>query len=163
VLPGADPDLAVSRGGCAYAYARHHGGVRIRGGTARSHYVGVEQTGLAVPGVPPRVDAVCIAPFGMEEGSEVELSESFGLVVGEPVSFRFFASSTRREDDVASVVEPGDLEELAPIEVTLEGEEGALVHVRLHARVTEVGTLELSAVEDDTGRRWKLSFDVRVQ
>jgi molecular chaperone DnaK (HSP70) len=165
VLEGANPDLAVSRGAAYYAHARKQGGVRIKGGTARSYYVGVERTELAVPGIPAQLDALCIAPFGMEEGTEAELPDPFGLYVGEPVSFRFFGSSDRRADPVGSVVDPGNLDELAPIETTLraEGEEGRVVAVRLHARVTEIGTLELSAVEDGTNRRWKLSFNVRVE
>jgi hypothetical protein len=125
--------------------------------------VGIERAELAVPGIPPRVDAVCVAPFGMEEGTEADLGQPFGLIVGEPVSFRFFGSSTRRDDTVGSVVEPNDLTELAPIETTLEGPEGQVVQVHLQARVTEVGTLELAAVDDGADQRWKLSFNVRVQ
>lgn len=180
VLSGIDAELAVSHGAAYYAQVRREGGVRIRGGTAQAYYVGIERAELAVPGVPPRVDAVCIAPFGMEEGSEVSLPQPFGLVVGEPVSFQFFGSSTRRDDEVGTTTSPARLTELAPIETTLEplraaeaaerdeaavdgGQAGEVVQVRLHARVTEVGTLELSAVEDGADRRWKLSFDVRGQ
>jgi len=83
--------------------------------------------------------------------------------VGEAVSFRFFGSSTRRDDALGAILEPEELTELAPIETTLEGNAGAFVEVRLHARITEVGTLELSAVEPNSGARWKLSFDVRVK
>jgi hypothetical protein len=161
VLAGADPDLAVCRGAAYYARMRREGGIRIRGGTAQAHYVGIERSELAVPGIPPTLDAVCVAPFGMEEGSEVALGQPFGLVLGEPVSFRFFGSSSRKDDTVGTVTDPGDLTELAPIETTLEGTAGEVVQVRVHARVSEVGTLELSAVEEGTGRRWKLSFDVR--
>ncbi len=178
LLEGIDAELAVSHGAAYYARMRRDGGVRIRGGTVQAFYVGIERSELAVPGIPPRVDAVCVAPFGMEEGSEVSLPQVFGLVVGEPVSFRFFGSSSRREDEVGTTVAPASLLELAPIETTLEalrepaaaapadpleGAPGELVHVRLHARVTEVGTLELAAVEDGAERRWKLSFDVRGQ
>ena len=167
VLLGTDADLAVSRGAAYYAQARRHGGVRIRGGTAQAYYVGVERAELAVPGIPPRIDALCVAPFGMEEGTEVELGQPFGLVLGEPVSFRFFGSSTRREDPVGQVADPGELAELSPIETTFEtsGDDapGSIVQVRLAARVTEVGTLELAAVEEGTDRRWKLSFNVRLE
>ena len=161
-LDGGDPDLAVSRGAAFYAQARQQGGLRIKGGTARSYYIGVERNQMAVPGIPPKLDALCIAPFGMEEGTEVHLSDPFGLYVGEPVSFRFFGSSERQDDQVGAVVDPAQLAEVAPIETTLDGDEGAVVHVRLHARVSEVGTLELSAVDVDSERRWKLSFDVRM-
>jgi molecular chaperone DnaK (HSP70) len=167
VLEGEHPDLAVARGAARYAQIRREGGVRIKGGTVRSYYVGVERSELAVPGLPPKIDALCIAPFGMEEGSEASLPDVFGLYVGELAAFQFFGSSTRRSDSAGSVVDPRDLEELSPIETTLPGTpgqpEGQVVPVRLHARVTEVGTLDLSAVEEGSGRRWRLSFDVRVE
>ena len=167
VLAGTDPELAVCRGAAHYARVRAHGGVRIKGGTAQSYYIGIERAELAVPGIPPRIDAVCVAPFGMEEGSEATLPQAFGLVLGEEVSFRFFGSSTRKDDAVGAVVAPVELTELSPIETMMPAPEertaGAIVHVRLHAKVTEIGTLELAAVEDGTGHRWKLSFDVRGQ
>jgi len=161
VLTGADAELAVCRGAAYYARTRSSGGIRIRGGTAQAYYVGIERAELAVPGIPPRIDAVCVAPFGMEEGSEVELDQVFGLVLGEPVSFRFFGSATRRDDHIGTTTEPSQVTELAPLETTLEGDPGQVVQVQLRARVTEVGTLELSAVEQESGRRWRLSFDVR--
>lgn len=165
VLEGTDADLAVCRGAAHYARVRRTGGVRIKGGTAQAYYVGIERSELAVPGIPPRIDAVCVAPFGMEEGSEVELPQTFGLILGEEVSFSFFGSAARKDDVVGTVAPPGELVELAPIETALAGPEeaapGQIVQVRLHAAVTEVGTLELSAVEVGRDRRWRLSFDVR--
>ncbi len=162
-LTGTDVELAVSRGAAYYAQACKSGGLRIKSGTAQSHYIGIERAELAVPGIPPRIDAICVAPFGMEEGSEVSLEQSFGLVLGEAVSFRFLASPARRDDIVGTIVAPSELQELAPLETVLEGPPGEVVEVRLHARVTEVGTLDLAAVEESSGRRWKLSFNIRVQ
>ncbi|WP_373045702.1 Hsp70 family protein [Vulgatibacter sp.] len=163
VLEGADPDLAVARGAAYYGRVRTGRGVRIRGGTARSYYVGIERAELAVPGVSPRIDAVCVAPFGMEEGSETTLPDVLGLVVGEPALFQFYASSARRDDPVATRVDPAELEELSPIETTLEGPAGQVVGVQLHARYTEVGTLELAAVDPASGKRWKLEYNVRAE
>ncbi len=162
VLQGVDPEMAVARGAAYYARARAKGGVRIKGGTAQSYYIGIERSGLAVPGMAPRVDALCIAPFGMEEGSDAELPKPLGLVVGEPASFRFFSSSSRRQDRIGDLTDPDELTELAPIEATLEGEPGHSTPVRLHAHVTEIGTLDLS-LEEYSGRRWQLSFNVRVE
>ncbi len=125
VLEGADLDLAVARGACAYGLARRGRGLRIRGGTARAYYVGFESAVPAVPGVEPPVTAMCVAPFGMEEGTEAKLpAHELGVVVGESVRFRFFGSSVRREDAAGAVLEDwkrDGLEELAPIEVTLAG------------------------------------------
>lgn len=160
VLEGVDPELAVARGAAYYARARRHGGLRIRGGLSQSYYIGIERAELAVPGIPPRLDAVCVAPFGLEEGSEVRLERSFGIVLGEPVSFRFFGSTSRR-DALGEVAKPTKVQELAPIETTLDGEAGRVVEVRLEVRATEVGTLDVHAIEVGGDGRWRLSFNVR--
>lgn len=170
LLTGADLDLAVSRGAAYYGYVRRGRGVRIRGGTARAFYVAVESAMPAIPGMEPPIQALCVAPFGMEEGTEAELqTQEFGLVVGEPVHFRFFGSSTRRQDQIGTLLElwqPDELQELDEILATLptEGRQpGEVVQVRLHARVTEAGTLELSAAPRSGDECWRVEFDVRGQ
>ncbi len=165
-LEGADLDLAVARGAAYYGWVRHGHGIRIRGGTPRSYYVGVGAAMPAVPGFEPPVRAVCVAPFGMEEGTHADVPpQEFALVVGEPTTFRFFSSSVRREDRVGDVVEDAvrhdDLEEVAPIETSLKGESGRLVPVNLQAAVTEVGTLELRCLEKGGSGQWKLELNVR--
>lgn len=172
LLASADLDLAVARGAAYYGLARRGRGIRIRGGTARAYYIGIESAVPAVPGVPAPQKAVCVAPFGMEEGSEAALpGREFGLVVGEPVTFRLLASSVRGDDRIGTVVESweqDDLEELEPVVATLPAEEGAavaggaVVPVRLLSRVTEIGTLEIWCVSrTESDRRWKLEFNVR--
>lgn len=169
LLEGADLDLAVAKGAAYYGFVRLGKGVRIRGGTAAAYYVGVESAMPAVPGLPPEIEALCIAPFGMEEGTEKELpDDEFGLVVGEPVRFRFFASNTRRDDTVGTRLDywtEDELTELDEIEVTLEDtnrKAGEVVPVHLKAAVTEVGTLELLAVSQKHDGEWKIEFDVRA-
>jgi hypothetical protein len=133
--------------------------------------VGVETAAPAVPGVEPPVKALCVAPFGMEEGTQADIPpQEFGLVVGEPTRFRFFASSVRREDragDLLEAVEGSDeFDELAPIETTLpahDGDTGQLVPVNLQAAVTELGTLELRCLEKTGSGRWKLELNVRLK
>lgn len=169
LLTGVDLDLAVARGAAYYGYVRKGRGVRIKGGTAASYYVGIESAMPAVPGMAPEIQALCIAPFGMEEGTQQELpDDEFGLVVGEPVRFRFFASNTRREDKVGTRLDywtNEELDELDEIEVTLPEEgrrPGEIIPVHLCAAVTEVGTLELQAVSQKDSGRWKIEFDVRA-
>ena len=159
----------MARGAAYYGYVRQGKGVRIRGGTAAAYYVGVESAMPAVPGFPPPLEALCIAPFGMEEGTGAELPhDEFGLVVGEPVRFRFFGSNVRRDDVVGARLDywdEGELQELNEIEVHLSSENrrpGEVVPVHLAARVTEVGTLQLEAVATGNGERWKVEFDVRA-
>lgn len=169
VLEGTDPDQAVALGAAYFAASRKGDGVRIKGGTARSYFVGIERAEMAVPGMPPRVDAVCVAPRGMEEGSEVTLDMELGAVVGEPVGFRFFSRNVG-EDEVGTKANPADLEELPLVETTLDGqgtEPGAVVPVKMSARVSEIGTLDLglrmAGSEGGDEKRWRLSFQIRTE
>lgn len=169
LLAGADLDLAVARGAAYYGLVRKGKGVRIKGGTAAAYYVGIESAMPAVPGLAPDIVALCIAPFGMEEGTSEELpNNEFGLVVGEPVRFRFFASTIRREDKVGTRLDywtDEELAELDELDITLPEEgrrSGEIVPVHLCAAVTEVGTLELQAVSQKDSGRWKIEFDVRA-
>jgi molecular chaperone DnaK (HSP70) len=170
VLEGADLDLAVARGAAYYGHVRNGGGIRIRGGTAMAYYVGVESAMPAVPGLPPPMQAVCVAPFGLEEGTRAELPDAeFGLVTGEPVRFRFFGSSVRRDDRAGDILDRWtreEMQELQEIEALLPSEShapGEIITVQLQAGVTEVGTLELEAVEREGAQRWKVEFDTRAE
>lgn len=171
-LPGADLDLSVARGAAHYGWVKAGHGIRIRGGTARAYYVGVESSMPAVPGFAPRVKALCVAPFGMEEGSQADVPpQEFGLVVGEATRFRFFSSSTRRTDKVGEMIDDAvgtpDLDELPPIESTLppsgKQAEATLVPIQMQAAVTELGQLELRCLERGGKGKWKLELNVRMK
>ncbi len=164
-LVGEDLMHAVARGAAYYGLARTGRGVRIRGGVPRTYYVGIESAMPAVPGMPVPFKALTVAPFGMEEGSSVQLKQrEFGLTVGEPAVFRFFQSAVRKNDAAGAMLDDiaGDVEELSPIEVclTAAGNAGEFVPVTLETVVTETGMLQLWSVARD-GRRWKLEFNVR--
>jgi len=166
VLDTPDLDRAVARGAAAYGLTRRGRGVRIRGGAPRTYYVGIESALPAVPGLPAPLKALCVVPFGMEEGTSAEVpGREFGLVVGEPAEFRFLSSTVRKQDALGTLVEdPGDdIEELDPLEatITVPGREAVVLPVRLESRVTELGTLELWLVARDGAGRWKLEWNIR--
>lgn len=170
-LASADLDHAVARGAAYYAGVRRGKGIRIRGGTARAYYVGIEGAVPAVPGLDPPVTALCVAPIGMDEGTKASLPRNaFAVVVGEPVILRFFGSTSRADDAAGAELErwsPDELTELPPIEITLPAEgraEGDVVPVFLEASITEVGTLLLEAVPAEPSapdERWKVELNVR--
>ena len=167
-LESSDLDQAVAHGAAYYGQVRRGRGVRIRGGVPRSYHVGLETAAPAVPGVAPPIKALCVVPMGMEEGTESDVpGPELGLVVGHPTEFRFLGSTTRREDPVGTILErwnPDELQEMAPVETALaadDGTAGEVVPVRLHAHVTEVGTLDLWCQSTRDDRRWKLEFNVR--
>jgi len=169
LLAGADLDLAVARGASYFGSVRMGKGVRIRGGIANGYYVGIESAMPAVPGMPPQMQALCVAPFGLEEGSAVEVKDrTFGLVVGEPVRFQFYGSAVRRDDPAGTLLDfwqPEELEALPDIEVTLPAEgrpAGEVVPIYLAAKITEIGTLKLEAVSQEDGHRWQVEFEVRA-
>jgi hypothetical protein len=118
----------------------------------------------AVPGFPAPLKALTVAAFGMEEGTSVKIpNREFGLMVGEPAEFRFFSSTVRKNDPLGALIEDvgDDLQELAPMEVSLTSTDGGgTVPVSFETVVTETGVLQLWCVARD-GRRWKLEFNVR--
>ncbi len=159
-----DFDLAVAKGAACYGLARRGKGIRIRGGLSRTYYIGVEASLPAVPGMPTPVKALCVAPFGMEEGTDASLAgREFGLVVGEPVRFDFLGSTSRQSDGIGTVVEDwqGEIEKITTVETLLEGETGTVLPVTMDIRVTEVGTLELWCVSTKTDQKYRLEFNVR--
>ncbi|MGH8586000.1 MAG: Hsp70 family protein, partial [Gammaproteobacteria bacterium] len=144
-------------------------GIKIRAGTSRSYYLGIESPMPAVPGITPPVKAVCIVPQGTEEGTALELpGREFGLVTGEPVEFRFFSSEVRAGDRVGTLVAdaPGALDETAGLAITLPpiaGQPGQVLPVTLKPLVTEVGTLELWMSHTQSNEQWKLEFNLRAK
>ena len=175
-LQGAhDLDFAVARGGCFYGWNKHSGGLRIRGGSAYSYYVGIETAGLAIPGAPRPLKALCVVPFGMEEGTQTSVpSAEIGLVVGQPVSFRFFRSNSRQSDQPGLMLDSwneNELMETDPLTATLtmDGSDEAYVPVKFDSRITELGIFELWGVQfasegftdGPEPQKWKLEFNVR--
>jgi hypothetical protein len=166
ILDAPDLEHAVARGAAYYGKARRGQGVRIRSGASRTYYIGIESAMPAVPGMEAPLKALCVVPFGMEEGTEAAIPDrEFGLMVGEPAEFRFLSSTTRKQDSAGNLLEDwgNDLEELSPLEVTLtmDGRQGAIVPVRLQTRITELGTLEVWCVSRDGTNRWKLELNIR--
>lgn len=170
VLAGEhDLDHAVARGAAYYGFTKERGGLRIRGGTGRAYYVGIETAGLAIPGAPRPLRALCVVPFGMEEGTECDVpSSQVGLVVGEPAAFRFFSSSTRKQDRPGELVSHWSEDEIVEsdsLEATLPADpqhaDGNYVPVRFQAKLTELGIFELWCVGATPEERWKLEFSVR--
>jgi len=147
-------------------------GLRIKAGTARSYYIGLEASMPAIPGFKPPLKAVCVVPQGMEEGSECVLAaREFGLVTGREATFRFFSSEVRGGDEPGNVgwrrMPPRPWRKPLPPRVTLPAVPGAtpgdIVPVRLQALVTELGNLELWMQHTASSQRWKLDFKVRTQ
>ncbi|CDZ80290.1 Heat shock protein 70 [Candidatus Rubidus massiliensis] len=170
VLDGLDLDFAVSRGAVCYGLARQGKAIRIKSGTSRSYYLGIEEARPAIPGLATPLRAICIVPFGCEEGSELELSShDFVLVIGDTALFRFFSHSTKKlsngeEPVVGTVVKnwAKELTEHHPLEVALNrGEnDGKTVRVKIKSKVSELGFIEIYCISNDE-REWKLEFDIR--
>jgi molecular chaperone DnaK (HSP70) len=170
-LAGFQPDLAVAKGAAIYGRNRATGqGIRIKAGTARSYYIGLEPSTPAIPGFKPPIKALCVVPQGMEEGSELLIDgQEFGLMTGQPADFRFFASEVRSGDTPGQIIPNAEreLEETSRLELTLpaiEGfPEGQPVPVQINPVVTELGNLELWMKHTRSDRRWKVEFQVRME
>ena len=170
-LEGFQPDLAVAQGAAIYGQHRATGkGMRIKAGTSRSYYVGLDASMPAIPGFHPPVKALCVVPQGMQEGTDLLIEgRTFGLVTGQAADFRFFSSSVRSGDTPGQVLPDAEreLEETSLLEVELpaldDAPAGAVVPVQIEAAVTELGTLELWMKHTNSDRRWKIEFQVRTE
>jgi len=171
VLENRDLDLAVAVGAAYYSFARTTGaGVLVRGGLPRTYYIGIG--GDEDREAAERVRAVCLVPRGTEEGASFELDlENLQLVANRPVSFRLYSSLTRTDDALGQVVEftPAQVESEevhvhAPLDAVIRfgrrtGER--FIPVKLGARLTEIGTLEIWAESKISEHRWRLQFELR--
>jgi molecular chaperone DnaK (HSP70) len=170
-LEGSEPDLAVARGAAIYGRHRATGrGMRIKAGTSRSYYVGLESSMMAIPGFRPPVKALCVVPQGMQEGTDLLIEDQeFGLVTGEAAEFRFFSSAVRSGDAPGQILPDAEreLEETSLLEIELppldDVPAGQVVPVRINSVVTELGTLELWMRHTNSERRWKVEFQVRTE
>ncbi len=156
-------DLAVARGAAYYGMVRRGEGVRIAAGLARSYYIEVadQQTGADQP------TAVCVVPGSAQPGDSIELSDvKFDLRISEPVEFPLHVSSTRLTDQPGDLIQI-DAEQIRPLPPlrtalrTKRRSERGAVPVELHARLSEIGTIEIWLKQIDKDRSWRLQFDVR--
>lgn len=162
VLENDRLDLAVARGAAYYGMVRRGQGVRITANLARTYYLGVESD-------PPA--ALCVIPGSAEPGQDFELKERpLQLIISEPVEFPLYVSSIRLADRPGEMIaiDREQMTALPPIRTALRTRrksERGTVPVHIHARLTEIGTLELwcSEVSNDlqSARSWRLQFDVR--
>ncbi len=170
-LEGFQPDLAVAQGAAIYGQHRATGkGMRIKAGTSRSYYIGLDASMPAIPGFRPPVKALCVVPQGMQEGTDLLIEDrTFGLVTGQAAEFRFFSSAVRSGDAPGQMLSDAEreLEETSLLEVELpalpDAPAGQVVPVRIEAVVTELGTLELWMKHTNSDRRWKIEFQVRTE
>ncbi|MEZ0267897.1 MAG: Hsp70 family protein, partial [Phycisphaerae bacterium] len=185
VLENDRLDLAVARGAAYYGMVRRGHGVRISGGLARTYYLGVdtptsgsvkhedmkhEEGGASATRSAIRnpQSAISILPAGTEEGLDVTVpGRTFELLIRQPVEFPLYYSSLRTTDPAGAIVgvDPEQMRDLPPIRTVLQsGRKSAAdtVRVQLHARLTEIGTLELWLAEAAGDRTWRLAFDVRA-
>jgi molecular chaperone DnaK (HSP70) len=174
-LPSQMPELAVAQGAAYYGLVRRGLAIRIKGGTPRAFYIGVDTGGAE------RM-AVCLAPAGLDDGARVQLARDFRLVTNRPVSFRLYSSSSRSDEPGALVAigdgraetifdeqreamggGDSDLLELPPIVTVLRARGRGEVTVRLEIHITELGALEIACVEPAGAapETWKLGFDMR--
>jgi hypothetical protein len=151
-------EFAVARGAVGYGLARRGLGRRIGGGSAQAIYVGL--AGKESP------RAVCLVPRGQEEGQPVELtSQTFELMLGRPVQFPLFSTTSDRIDRPGGIVEvTEEFRALPPIHTlfkTAADRPMSIVPVHLRALLTELGTLELWCAANAGDEQWRLEFELR--
>jgi len=146
------------------------GAERARGRRGANRQAGSLDAGWRSPAPAPRSAPLCVVPFGMEEGTEADVpGEEIGLVVGEPATFRFFSSATRKQDHPGEppprLVRRRTRESVLPSKPTSPSPtrwKKTYVPVHFHSKISELGVFESGASARTTNsQRWKLEFSVR--
>jgi molecular chaperone DnaK (HSP70) len=165
VLNNDDPDVAVARGGVAYALGQTGQAPVIGGGSPRSYFLLLDDEQRADR---PR-RAVSILPRGSAENREILLAErTFALRLGRPVRFHLASSTSDATPPQAGELvelQPDDYVQLPPIATVLR-DSGAAdarkeIPVQLATTLSEVGTLEVHCVAIEDAQRWLLEFQLR--
>ncbi|MEZ7892440.1 MAG: Hsp70 family protein [Candidatus Wallbacteria bacterium] len=166
-LSAVDMALAVARGAAYFGNARLGRGIRIKGGTARSYYIGIQTAMPAIPGLKAPMKALCVVPARTEEGTTLEIpGREFELCVGEESEFKMFSSATHKEEAPGKILDEwaeGDLIEMPSLKTTIEVREektGTVIPVTLESAVTEIGTVEVWCVARNN-KKYKLEFNIR--
>ena len=163
ILDNRDLDLAVAVGAAYYSHVRATGqGLLVQGGLPRTYFIGLggQSDGLR---------ALCLVPRGTAEGSSIEIDPgNLQLIANKPVAFRLYSSRLRSGDQTGEVVtfpgiSDGEPHLHAPLNAVLRfGKAGErMVPIKLGARLTEVGTLDIWAQSKETDHRWRLQFELR--
>lgn len=161
VLHNENPDIAVARGGVAYALARQGLAPSIESGAARSYYLLLDGEARG-----DTLRAVCLLPRGTKASTEVALAgRSFALRVGRPVRFHLVSTIA----DAGDPPQAGELVDLNPLDVVrlpaiatvLRATHATEIPVNLVTTLNEVGTLDVHCVAEDGGQRWQLAFQLR--
>ena len=163
-----DLDHAVARGAAYYGWAKQRGGVRIRGGTARAYYVGIETAGWPCPARRGRCGPCAWCPSAWRKGPRPTcLRRRSAWWWASRPSSASSARAVRKQDRPGDVLDrwaEDELGETDSLEATLPADEAIdepYVPVRFQSRITELGVLELWCVGTQADRRWKLEFSVR--
>ncbi len=169
VLHNDNPDVAVARGAVAYALARTGQAPKIGGGSARSYFLVLDDTGGGEGATEPAQRGLCLLPRGTEEGHEIRIEDrTFALRLGHPVRFHLASSSADtvyRPGELADLAQ-GDFVRLPPIATIVQARGGSTARgetaVQIATSLTEVGTLEVHCIElDNPAQRWLLEFQLR--
>ena len=171
ILEGNRLDLAVAQGAAYFGQVRRGQGVRIDARLARAYYLLVEQS---------PAQAMCVMPANAMPLDRFRIDEHpFHLMIGQPVQFPLFHSSTNLIHSIGQIV-PVDAESMTAmpsIRTVLEmgnRKQQQLLPVVLESELSEIGTLAMNLVvvrpseaeplvpnrEPETS--WKLEFDVRM-
>ena len=169
VLEGNRLDLAVAQGAAYFGLVRRGHGVRIDARLARAYYLLVDDS-------PAR--AICVMPANASPMDRFRLDDHpFELVVGQPVQFPIYQSSTNLVHQAGQLVlvDHQTMTEMTSIRTVLEAENRKLrttLPVVIESELTEIGTLAMqlrqvtnhnndAATLEGSRKSWTLELDVR--
>ncbi|MFT2112301.1 Hsp70 family protein [Marinomonas sp. 2405UD68-3] len=158
ICQGNQPDTSVAEGAAYYAYGLVNASTKIESGSAHSLFLEMSNG-----------KSMCILPKGHPRGVDVNLSETFSVLLGTAVQFPLYRSDDRLIVEKEHLLESTQgLHYISNLSVTLEDRslehssdqsQANLVDVRLSSQLTEVGTLKVRLETIDQSQQWFLQFN----
>ena len=169
ILENNKYDSAVSEGAAYFGNIIESGGIEITSRTTKSYYIGFEDKSSENRMIKR---GICIIPVGFNEGNETIIeNKNFKLLLNKPVEFPIYISNKKNDDVIEKIIDidSDNMLELPPLrtiltkktELEIEDGDNTLVDIRLSAKLTNLGTLEVWCIEKNGDARWNLEFELR--
>ena len=168
-LENTEPDLAVARGAARFGKLVQARAQRIEAGAAHAIFLQAHRTTDADLDGDGRA-LVCVLPKGAPTERTFAISDlALELRINAPVRFQTYSSARHGAQGAGDIVvwNERDFHALPPLETSVSAADAAreTLPVRLTARVSELGRLEISCVSADPHVRgsWPFEFNLRPQ
>lgn len=170
-LTGGNLSHSVSRGAASFGLQLLNNDIRkIKAGTSRSYYLGVEIPSISKSSTLPQLIGICLIPQNTQEDTLLELSDKkFAVLPNQTIELKLLSSATRGGDKFGDIVKSArrDLQEVALLKTKIEMLDSDInnkkpILTTISSVITKAGTVQFWLNSLETDRKWKLNILTKI-